>query len=116
MSEGFTYQVLDGILQEHGKKPAPSLAYCRRYRSIIGICPGVLSLSFGPASRQPGPDLQAWPPFMKTFLCIPRANTSSRFADGTACHVRKSIPILERLRKELHLSDVKTTTDDLHFT
>jgi NADH-quinone oxidoreductase subunit E len=30
--------------------------------------------------------------------------------------VRKSIPILEKLRKELGLSETKETTDDLLFT
>ena len=39
-----------------------------------------------------------------------------KICDGTACHVRKSIPILERLRGELGLSDQKKTTDDLLFT
>jgi NADH-quinone oxidoreductase subunit E len=36
--------------------------------------------------------------------------------DGTACHVRKSIPILEYLRGELGLDAKKTTSDDLMFT
>ena len=36
--------------------------------------------------------------------------------DGTACHVRKSIPILEALRDKLGLSEEKKTTDDLLFT
>ena len=36
--------------------------------------------------------------------------------DGTACHVRHSVPILEALRKELGLSETKKTTDDLMFT
>ena len=39
-----------------------------------------------------------------------------KICDGTACHVRRSIPILESLRKELGLSDKKKTTDDLMFT
>ena len=30
--------------------------------------------------------------------------------------MRKSIPILERIRKELQLSETKVTTDDLLFT
>ena len=34
----------------------------------------------------------------------------------TACHVRKSVPILERLRDDLALSAAKKTTDDLSFT
>ena len=39
-----------------------------------------------------------------------------RCCDGTACHVRGSIPILERLRQELGLPEGKKTTDDLNFT
>ncbi len=39
-----------------------------------------------------------------------------KVCDGTACHVRHSVPILEALRKELGLSESKKTTDDLMFT
>ena len=33
-----------------------------------------------------------------------------------ACHVRKSIPILERIQSDLGLTDKKITTDDMLFT
>ena len=36
--------------------------------------------------------------------------------DGTACHVRKSMPVKEALMKELGLSHKKHTTDDMLFT
>ena len=39
-----------------------------------------------------------------------------KVCNGTACHVRKSIPILERLCTELGLSKDKVTTDDMLFT
>ena len=39
-----------------------------------------------------------------------------KVCDGTACHVRKGTLILERLYKELGLSDKKHTTDDMLFT
>lgn len=39
-----------------------------------------------------------------------------RVCDGTACHVRKSAPVLEALYKELGLSRKKQTTDDALFT
>ena len=39
-----------------------------------------------------------------------------KVCDGTACHVRKSGPILEALHKELGLSRQKPTTDDALFT
>ena len=53
---------------------------------------------------------------MRILPWSPRANSSSKVCDGTACHVRKSVPILERLRKELGLTEKKRTTDDLGFT
>lgn len=39
-----------------------------------------------------------------------------KVCDGTACHVRKSTTILDRLYKELNLSKDKQTTDDMLFT
>ncbi|NFI96148.1 NAD(P)H-dependent oxidoreductase subunit E, partial [Clostridium botulinum] len=39
-----------------------------------------------------------------------------KICDGTACHVRGSIPILEEFRKLLGLSESKVTTDDMIFT
>lgn len=39
-----------------------------------------------------------------------------KVCDGTACHVRKSTSILERLYKELNLNKDKHTTDDMLFT
>jgi NADH-quinone oxidoreductase subunit E len=39
-----------------------------------------------------------------------------KVCDGTACHVRKSMPVLEQLQKVLGLSGQKHTTEDLLFT
>lgn len=54
--------------------------------------------------------------FYENFSLEPKGKYVIKICDGTACHVRKSIPILERLRKELTLSETKVTTDDLLFT
>ena len=47
---------------------------------------------------------------------ISRLRHIIRICDGTACHVRRSIPILEALRRELGVSEKKKTTDDMLFT
>ena len=39
-----------------------------------------------------------------------------RICDGTACHVKKSMHLLEAIRKHLQLEDGKNTTPDLLFT
>ncbi len=54
--------------------------------------------------------------FYENFSLEPKGKYVIKVCDGTACHVRKSIPILEKLRSELGLSDKKKTTDDLNFT
>ncbi|MDL2207981.1 NAD(P)H-dependent oxidoreductase subunit E, partial [Desulfovibrio sp. OttesenSCG-928-M16] len=54
--------------------------------------------------------------FYENFSLEPKGLYVIKICDGTACHVRRSIPILERLRKELELSEHKVTTDDLNFT
>ena len=54
--------------------------------------------------------------FYENFSLEPKGKYVFKICDGTACHVRKSIPILDRLRKELGLSEKKLTTDDLLFT
>ncbi|TFZ40783.1 NAD(P)H-dependent oxidoreductase subunit E [Soehngenia longivitae] len=54
--------------------------------------------------------------FYENFSLEPKGRYIIKICDGTACHVRKSTPILEALKKELKLTDGKKTTDDLMFT
>ena len=54
--------------------------------------------------------------FYENFSLSPKGKYVVKICDGTACHVRKSIPILDAMRKELGLVGDKKTTDDLMFT
>lgn len=54
--------------------------------------------------------------FYENFSLEPKGKYVIRVCDGTACHVRKSIPILNALYKDLGLSEKKHTTDDMVFT
>lgn len=54
--------------------------------------------------------------FYENFSLEPKGRYVIRICDGTACHVRRSTPILEALRDELKLSEQKHTTDDMLFT
>lgn len=54
--------------------------------------------------------------FYENFSLEPKGKNIIKICDGTACHVRKSIPILNAIRKELSLTDKKRTTDDFLFT
>lgn len=54
--------------------------------------------------------------FYENFSLEPKGRYVIKVCDGTACHVRKSIPILEELRSILGLSESKHNTDDMLFT
>lgn len=54
--------------------------------------------------------------FYENFSLEPKGKYVVKICDGTACHVRKSVPILNEFRNELGLSETKVTTDDMLFT
>ena len=54
--------------------------------------------------------------FYSLFTLKPKGKYVVRLCDGTACHVKESIPILDRLRARLGLSEKHETTDDMLFT
>lgn len=54
--------------------------------------------------------------FYENFSFEPKGKYIIKVCNGTACHVRKSVSILERLYSELGLSEGKATTDDMMFT
>ncbi len=54
--------------------------------------------------------------FYENFSLAPKGKYVLRVCDGTACHVRKSVPILMRLYDELGVSAAQPTTGDGLFT
>ena len=54
--------------------------------------------------------------FYENFSLEPKGKYVVKICNGTACHVRKSLPILEQFRNTLGLSESKITTDDMIFT
>lgn len=54
--------------------------------------------------------------FYENFSFEKKGKYVIKVCDGTACHVRKSTGILDRLYKELGLGKGKHTTDDMLFT
>lgn len=54
--------------------------------------------------------------FYAHFALAPKGKYVIRLCDGTACHVKRSIPILEALRSKLNVTEQKQTTPDMLFT
>lgn len=116
MSTAIDLSVVDDVIKVWGSKPG----------SIIPILQGVQEKNnylppetFPYVAKKLGVSearIYGVATFYENFSLQPKGKYIIKVCDGTACHVRKSIPNLERLRKELGLSEKKITTDDLGFT
>lgn len=54
--------------------------------------------------------------FYAQFSLDPKGKYIVKVCDGTACHVRGSMPLYKAIRKKVGLEGDKKTTDDLSFT
>ncbi|HEY3452329.1 MAG TPA: NAD(P)H-dependent oxidoreductase subunit E [Myxococcales bacterium] len=90
--------ILQAVQEEYRYLPEEVLAYVA---TSLGIPP---SRVYGVAT------------FYAHFALQPKGKHVVRLCDGTACHVKASIPILEALRARLGLSEQRKTTPDMLFT
>lgn len=116
MNETFDFKVVDGIIDELECKPSSIIAMLQsiqeHYRYLPKEVFPYLSEKVGISQAK----IYSIATFYENFSLEPKGKYVIKVCDGTACHVRNSIPILKTLRKELVLSETKATTDDLLFT
>ena len=116
MQSSFDPTVLDEIIASHGAQRSAIIAILQsiqeRYRYVPKACFAYLAkaLSMSEAS------IYSVATFYENFSLEPKGKYVLKVCDGTACHVRESLPILTRLRADLGLSEKKSTTDDGLFT
>jgi len=116
MTEIFDFEVVDSILLDLGMKQSSIIAILQNIQEHYRYLPKevfpYLSSKLGISQAK----IYSVATFYENFSLEPKGKYVLKVCDGTACHVRKSIPILTSLRKELGLSESKATTDDLRFT
>ncbi|MDR1966873.1 MAG: NAD(P)H-dependent oxidoreductase subunit E [Synergistaceae bacterium] len=116
MSEEFDFQAIDEIAEGIGFAPSSIIAILQGVQEKFRYLPREvfphLSKKLGVSEAR----IYSVATFYENFSLEPKGKFVIKICDGTACHVRKSIPILDRMRLELELSEEKVTTDDLGFT
>ncbi len=116
MENQLNFEKAEVVLNAYGRQPSSLIAIMQdiqseyRYlpQSILEYIASGLGISIA--------KVFSVATFYENFSLEPKGKYVIRICDGTACHVRKSIPILEALRGELGLSAKKHTTDDMLFT
>lgn len=116
MLEKEYYDKTDEIIASHGRTQKDLIPIIQEIQEEYRYLPPEL-LSYV-AGKLNIPESQAYSvaTFYENFSFEPKGKYLIKVCDGTACHVRKSIPILEALYSELGLFKGKQTTEDMLFT
>ena len=110
------YQKADEIIALYGRKPSSLIPIMQDIQGEYRYLPGELLTYVAKEIGVKEAKAYSVATFYENFSFEQKGKYIIKVCDGTACHVRKSAPILEALFKELGLSQKKHTTDDMLFT
>ena len=116
MKGKFDYTILDKILADYQCSQSSVIAILQDVQEHYHYLPKDIFPYIAKKLDTSVANIYSVATFYENFSLEPKGKYIIKVCDWTACHVRKGIPVLERLRAELGLSDKKVTTDDLMFT
>lgn len=110
------YDKADEIIEGYGKNPASLIPVMQDIQGVYRYLPGELLTYVAQKIGVKEAKAYSVATFYENFSFEPKGKYIIKVCDGTACHVRKSIPVLEAINKELGLGKKQHTTEDMLFT
>lgn len=107
---------LDEILQAHDYNSTLLIAVMQDIQKVYRYLPQEALCYIAKKLKLSEAKIYGVATFYENFSLEPKGRYVIKICDGTACHVRKSVPILEEIRNVLGLTQGKSTTDDMLFT
>ncbi|MEE0913023.1 MAG: NAD(P)H-dependent oxidoreductase subunit E [Ruminococcus sp.] len=107
---------LDEILLAHNNDPTLVIAIMQDIQKEYHYLPQESLTYIAKALKLPEAKIYGVATFYENFSLDAKGKYIIKICDGTACHVRKSVPVLEEFRKVLGVTAEKPTTDDMMFT
>ncbi len=104
------------ILEHHGHEAARLVPILQEVQEVYRYLPQEVMAYVATALDLPPSKVFGVATFYAHFALEPKGKHVLRLCDGTACHVKDSIPILDVLRKRLKLPAGAKTTADMGFT
>ncbi len=116
MNDSFDAKQMDEILAKHGRDASNIIAILQDVQETYRYLPKAIFPYLSKELGMTTANIYSVATFYENFSLEPKGKYVIKVCNGTACHVRKSIPILEKLRETLNLKDGQATTDDFVFT
>jgi len=115
-SNGRKFVKVFTIIEKHGRKPSRLVPILQAVQEEYRYLPAEVLTYVATALDISPARVFGVATFYSHFAIQPKGKHLIRLCDGTACHVKDSIPILDAIRKRLKLEGKKNTTDDMLFT
>lgn len=108
---------LDSIIREYGEKKSNLIAILQKVQEEYRYLPEDALIYIGTKMEGLSPaTVYGVATFYAQFSLNPKGKYEIRVCDGTACHVRGSMPVLNAVRQKLDLHDGKLTSDNGLFS
>lgn len=109
-------EILEKILKNHIKGECNIISLLQEVQEVFGYIPEKAALWFSKKLDIPASRFYGVATFYTQFHLKPRGKNVVTVCRGTACHVKGSERLLNRLLLELGIPPGEDTTEDLKFT
>jgi len=103
---------VDAIIAGYGAEKSSLIAIMQDIQSAYRFLPEEVLLHLAKKLGLSEAKVYSVATFYENFSLEPKGENLIKVCDGTACHVKHSLPILNAIRKTLELADDQKTTDD----
>lgn len=108
---------LDKIMADYGYKKSNLIAILQKVQEVFRYLPEDAMTYIGTKMEGLSPaTVYGVATFYAQFSLEPKGKYEIKVCDGTACHVRGSMPVLNAIKSRLDLVDGKRTSDDGLFS
>ena len=114
---GFDYEKVDSIMEEYDWKKSNLIAILQKVQEVFRYLPQDVMTYIGTKMEGLSPaTVYGVATFYAQFSLEPKGKYEIKVCDGTACHVRGSMPVLDAIKAALKLPAGSSTTADGLFS
>lgn len=107
---------VDSIIDGFEKTPSNLIAILQKVQHEYRYLPEEALIRIGVKLDVSPATVYGVATFYSQFSLDPKGKYEIKVCDGTACHVRGSMPVLNALKAKLNLTEGKFTTEDMLFS
>jgi NADH:ubiquinone oxidoreductase subunit E len=105
------YQKVDELIAKYKGQPASLIQVLHQVQLLFGYLPADIQVKVANGLKVPLADVHGVATFYAFFSLYPKGEYTISVCKGTACYVRGSAKVLERIEKELNIKAGQTTPD-----